>query len=138
MFACIPLLLMALFTYTLHRIVNEQVQKSREMELTKNEGIIDHYYTKNGYEKYYIRFNVNGETVVKEAVGYHCGETGYKPGVHVPIGYHVDEKGIITVFIDDKHLEGNKNREKRNLFLYASFFLVGLAIICALKTLLRG
>ncbi len=137
MFACIPLLLMALFLYGLHRIGNAQVRKFREMKLTKGEGVIDHYYyTDNGYKKYYIRFNVNGKTVVKEAVGTHCGKKGYEMEVRVPIAYHVNEKGYVTVFIDDEFLESNKNYKESNLFLYAALVVVGIAIIYVIKTLL--
>lgn len=74
MFACIPLLLMALFLYGLHRIANAQIKEFREMKLTKVEGVIDHHRSDNGYTRDYIRFVVNGETVVKEAVGTHCGK----------------------------------------------------------------
>ncbi len=138
MFACIPLLLMALFLYGIHRIGNAQIKEFREMKLTKGEGVIDHYASDNGYTKYYIRFNVNGKTMVKKAVGSHCGKKGYEIGVRIPIAYHVDEKGCVTVFIDDDSLESKKNRENSNMFLYAALVVVGIAIICVIKALLKG
>lgn len=138
MFACIPLLLIALFMYMIHSIGNKQAKKYREMELTKGEGIIDHFGDDNGYTKYYIRFNANGETVVKKAVGTHGCKSGYNRGVRVPIGYHVDEKGIVTVFIDDEHLKENKNHAQNNMFLYGALIMVGITIIYAIKTLLES
>lgn len=137
MFACIPMLLLALFPYAIHRICISQNKMYREMELTKSEGIIDHTYMKSGTTKYYIRFHVDGRTVVEAASGrYDRSIHSYYTGVHVPIGYHVNEKGIITVFIDDERLEANKNPTTSNACLYFSIFMVGLTIFYAIKTLL--
>lgn len=138
MFACIPLLLIALFMYMIHSIANKQAKKYREMELTKGEGIIENCHSDCSQIDYYIRFNVNGETVVKRAVTTCCRQCTYNTGTRVPIGYHVDEKGIVTVFIDDEHLEENKNQKKSTMFLYGALIMVGITIIYAIKTLLEG
>lgn len=139
MFACIPLLLIALLIYTIHFLGNKQAKKYREMELTKGEGVIDSCYSDDsGYDKYFIRFQVNGETVVKRAVTVHCRQCAYDPGTQVPIGYHVDEKGTITVFIDDEHLEENKNHKTSSLLLYIALIIVGITVVYAIKTLLQS
>ncbi len=114
-----PFIADGLFLHGLHRTANAQVKKFRERKLTKGEGVIDHYYTDNGYEKYYLRFQVHGKTVVKEAVCTHCGKKGYEMEVPVPIAYHV-------------------NKKESNLFLYAALIVAGIAMICVIKALLQG
>ncbi len=139
MFACIPLLLIAFLIVTIYHLGEKQRKKYLEMELTKGEGIIDSSYTDdNGYSKYYIRFCVRGETVVKRAVTVHAPQCEYNEGTQVPIGYHVDENGVITVFIDDEHLEKNKNHKPNNMLLYIALMIVGITVVYAIKTLFQN
>ncbi len=136
MFACIPLLLIAMVPLAMHIIGNKQGKYYSELELTKGQGVIDHYYTDHGYKCYYVRFQADGKTYTQEVVGKHPQKTGYNPGVTVPIGYHINKKGIPIVFIDDEYLPRNKGYSKNNFFLYASLVIMGITVIYAVKTLM--
>ncbi len=87
------------------------------MELTKGEGVITKSSQESNRNYFYIQFEANGEVYQEKAFGSYPLKPPYKRGDQVPIGYHIDQRGAVTVFIDDEDLEKNKNGSDSKLFL---------------------
>ncbi len=117
MYTWIPLLVAALLFTGIHLFLSKIVNHYRQMKLTEGEGTIIKCYQEDNSSFYYVEFEINGRSYQKQVVGGYPLTPPYNCGDQVPVGYHIDEKGIVTVFICDERLDEIKNFAMSKVYL---------------------
>lgn len=113
----ILMLFIALVCGLIHLTAVRLDEKYRKMELVSTTGTVTKFCQEDNMLHYYVRFYAGEKQIEKQVLGSYSLDTSYDVGDCVNIGYHINEKGYVTAFIQDEMLDEIKNKKTGNLFL---------------------
>lgn len=129
--AWIPMMFVALVCGLIHLTAVRLDEKYRKMELVSTTGTVTKFCQEDNMLHYYVRFYAGEKQIEKQVLGSYSLDTGYDVGDRVNIGYHINEKGYVTAFIQDKMLDEIKNKKTGNSFLIlaVAFAVISLCLL---------